>query len=52
LLVLQVLRLCIIFVNNVVVIRLLIKSKYNYLAYKVKRVRCAAEAAIRSFKVV
>jgi hypothetical protein len=39
-------------INNVVVIRLLIKSKYNCLAYKVKRVRRAAEAAIRSFKLV
>jgi hypothetical protein len=40
------------FVNDIVVIRLLIKSKHNRLAYKVKRVRCAVEAATRSFKVV
>jgi hypothetical protein len=39
-------------VVNVVVIRLLVKSKHNCLAYKVKRVRRVAEAVIRSFKLI
>jgi hypothetical protein len=39
-------------VDDVVVIRLLVKSKHDCLAYEVERVRRAAEAALRSFKLV